>query len=57
MEVDMSRKRYSPKQIITMLWEAAVLLNQATSVVELCLKLGISEQTYYPVAGQCVQNR
>ena len=26
----MAKKRFSPEQIITMLWEAEVLLNQAT---------------------------
>lgn len=43
----MSRKRFAPEQIITTLREAEVLLNQATPVVEVCRKLGISEQTYY----------
>lgn len=43
----MSRKRFSPEQVITMLREAEVLLNQETPVIEVCRKLGISEQTYY----------
>jgi len=43
----MARKRFSPEQIITMLREAEVLLSQATSVAEVCRKLGISEQTYF----------
>jgi putative transposase len=43
----MAGKRFTPEQIITMLREAEVLLNQATPVVEVCRKLGISEQTYY----------
>jgi len=43
----MARKRFSPEQIITMLREAEVLLNQSTPVVEVCRKLGVSEQTYY----------
>ena len=43
----MARKRFTPEQIITMLREAEVLLNQATSVAEVCCKLGISEPTYY----------
>jgi transposase-like protein len=43
----MVRKRFSPEQIITMLREAEVLLNQATSVAEVCRKLGVSKQTYY----------
>jgi hypothetical protein len=43
----MSRKRYSPEQIITMLREAEVLLNQATPLAEVCRKLGVPEQTYH----------
>ena len=43
----MARKRFAAEQIITMLREAEVLLNQATSVTEVCRKLEISEQTYY----------
>jgi len=42
----MARKRFSSEQIITMLREAEVLLNQSNPVVEVCRKLGISEQTY-----------
>jgi putative transposase len=43
----MARKRYLPEQIITMLREAEVCLSQAAPIVEVCRKLGISEQTYY----------
>ena len=43
----MSRKRFSPEQIITMLREAEVLLSQGAQVAEVCRKLGVSEQTYY----------
>jgi len=43
----MGRKRYSAEQIINMLREAEVLLNQDSTVGEVCRKLGISEQTYY----------
>jgi transposase-like protein len=43
----MARKRFTPEQIITMLREAEILLNQSNLVVEVCRKLGVSEQTYY----------
>ncbi len=43
----MGRKRYTAEQIISMLREAEVLLNQNSTVGEVCRKLGISEQTYY----------
>ena len=43
----MARKRFTPEQIITMLREAEILLNQSNPVVEVCRKLGVSEQTYY----------
>jgi len=43
----MSRKHYKAEQIISMLREAEVLLNQGSTVGEVCRKLGISEQTYY----------
>jgi len=39
----MSRKRFTPEQIITMLREAEVLLNQAIPVAEACRKLVISD--------------
>jgi len=43
----MSRKRFTPEQIITMLREAEVLLSQGAQVPEVWRKLGVSEQTYY----------
>ena len=43
----MARTRYSLEQIITMLREAEVCLSQAIPVVEVCRKLGVSEQIYY----------
>ena len=43
----MGRKRFRAEQIINMLREAEVLLNQDSTVGEVCRKLGISEQTYY----------
>ena len=43
----MGRKRFTSKQIITMLREAEVLLNQGANVGEVTRKLGIAEQTFY----------
>jgi putative transposase len=43
----MGRKRFTAEQIINMLREAEVLLNQGSTVGEVCRKLNISEQTYY----------
>ena len=43
----MSRKRYTPEQIISMLREAEVALAQGQSVGQVCRTLGISEQSYY----------
>jgi len=43
----MKKKEFTPEQIITMLREAEVLLSQGTTAVEVCRKLGITEQTYY----------
>ncbi len=43
----MGRKRFTAEQIINMLREAEVLLNEGSTVGEVCRKLGISEQTYY----------
>jgi transposase-like protein len=42
-----SRKRYSPEQIIGYLREAEVLLSKGSTVPEVCRKIGIAEQTYY----------
>ena len=43
----MSRKRYSPEQIIGMLREAEIALAQGMTVGRVCRRLSISEQTYY----------
>ena len=43
----MSRKRYTPEQILGMLREAEVLLSQGRTTGEVCRQLGISEQSYY----------
>ena len=43
----MSRKRYSPEQIIGMLREAEVRLAQGQRIGEICRGLGVSEQSYY----------
>ena len=43
----MSRKRYSPEEIISKLHEAEVLLSQDKTVNEVVRQLGVSEQTYY----------
>ena len=43
----MSRKKYTPEQIIGMLREAEVLLAQGQTTAEVCRRLGISEQSYY----------
>ena len=43
----MSRKRFKPEQIISMLREAEVSLSQGMKVRDICRGLGISEQTYY----------
>ena len=43
----MTRKRYSPEEIIHKLREAEVLLSQGQTVQEAARQLGIAEQTYY----------
>ena len=43
----MSRKRYTPEQIIGMLREMEVRLSQGETVGLICRSLGISEQSYY----------
>jgi putative transposase len=43
----MSRKRYTPEQIIGMLREAEVRLSQGATVGSICRELGVSEQSYY----------
>ena len=46
-EVRMSRKRFTPEQIIGILREADVKLSQGRSVEQLCRELSITEQSYY----------
>jgi len=41
----MSRKRYSPAEVINKLREAEVLLSQDKTVGQAVRKLGVSEQT------------
>jgi len=43
----MSRKRYTPEQVIGMLRQAEVELARGKRIGELCRSLGISEQSYY----------
>jgi putative transposase len=43
----MSRKRYTPEQIIGKLREAEVALAQGEMVGQVCRALGIAEQTFY----------
>ena len=42
----MSRKRYTPEQIIGLLCEVEVLLSQGVTTAETCRRLGVSEQSY-----------
>ena len=43
----MSVKRFAPEEIISKLREAEVYLAQGSTVVEMCKKIGVTEQTYY----------
>ena len=43
----MSRKRYTPEQIIGFLREAEVRLSQGEKIGVICRGLGVSEQSYY----------
>ena len=43
----MSRRRYTPEEIITLLREVEVLQSQGQSVLEACRQIGVTEQTYY----------
>jgi putative transposase len=43
----MSRKRYTPEQIIGKLLEAEVALAQGETTGQVCRTLGIAEQTFY----------
>ena len=43
----MSRKRYTPEQIIRKLREAEVLISQGMTAAEAARQIGVVEQTYY----------
>ena len=43
----MPRKIFNPEQIINRLRTAEVELSQGRTVVQVCKKIGITEQTYY----------
>jgi transposase-like protein len=43
----MPRKIFKPEQIINRLRTAEVELSQGRTVVQVCKKIGITEQTYY----------
>ena len=43
----MSRKRYTPEQIIHMLREAEVLIGQGMTAADAARQIGVAEQTYY----------
>ena len=43
----MSRKRFTPEQIIRKLREAEVVLSKGQTVGQACRQLEIAEQTYY----------
>ncbi len=43
----MSRRTYTPEQIINKLREAEVLLSQGATIGEASRKIGVTEQTYY----------
>ena len=43
----MSKKRYTPEQIIEKLREAEVALSQGQTAAQACRTWGIAEQTFY----------
>ena len=43
----MSKKTYSPEQIISYLREAEILQSKGSTIPQICKKQGIAEQTYY----------
>lgn len=43
----MPRRRFTAEQIIQHLREAEVLLSQEKTIVQVCKKIGITDQTYY----------
>ena len=46
----MARKRYSAEQIIGPLRQAEILISEGKTIGEAARQLGISEQTYLPLA-------
>jgi len=43
----MSKKRYTPEQIINKLREAEIMASQGSTIAVICKKIGISDFTYY----------
>ncbi len=43
----MSRKYFTPEQIIKKLREADVLLSKGEAIMQVCRKIGVSDVTYY----------
>ena len=43
----MPRKNYSTEQIVTKLRQAEIELGRGLRILQVCKKLGSSEQTYY----------
>ncbi len=43
----MSRKKYSPEQVIIHLREVEVLCSQGNTIAEAVRQIGVTEQTYY----------
>ncbi len=43
----MSKKGYSPEQIINKLREAEVLISQGNAIAVVAKQIGVTEQTYY----------
>jgi transposase-like protein len=44
---EMSKKKYSPEQVIIHLREVEVLLSQGNTIAEAARQIGVTEQTYY----------
>ena len=43
----MAKKRHTAEQIISKLREAEILLAKGVKMLQVCRKLGVTEQTYY----------
>ena len=43
----MTKKGYTPEQIINKLRQAEILINQGSSVIEASRNIGVTEQSYY----------